>query len=956
MFDGGQYPGIAGSVQGLGGFGADAQSQGAALQPGAQQHTQQNQLGMNPAQFAAMSQMGPDLSSAAGNGLTPAMLAMLQQTQQQGGASGSRWPAGQSFNPSMFNQTAQQAAPSHSGAPGYASQPAYNFGALQGGGGGLSSEAGAGAMFGQGAQNSSMQYSQFAGASAMPQTSGAIEPNALMNGLNGFAETSTDGAGSSYGSMQHAGSAAANAGMQPFMYASASSPGASDVGEFKKPGTSQGGRRSRGTPTSTPGPKFGPPGAHQGSSPGHAVPHAGGIQAFARDRSRSHTRSPSVSGAQLPQQPGHRPPGTPLQTQQPHPSAAGTPRGAHASQPQMAMPSFPPGWQPAMPPAQQQQMMSQAMQLSKQRANQGQAMSPAQALQQMGFVFVKAALLPPQAQEALVAGGAVISINEARALGFLPQHGQAHAGQGAGAGQAPAAHSPHPSSLNPQAQQQFMMQQQQHARQQSQQPQQQQQYPSHAPSTPQQQAGMPPPQVFRPSPGAHAASPAHGPQSPSAGAGGMSAPNGSARVRQGTNPPRPQSRSSARGGSRPPTTDGLSGSNPFAPSDMSESASRRPSSALALDGAPPGPSRSFSVASADGVSGGPPDALATIEQQAQAQAAQLRAHRFSVASLPPSQGGPLPKFTKSGFAVADYNSRVTPLPPLPDGDEVPEEDAKALEKLWQPLTKEEEGHLAVIMQRDHDYTQMINTHGHRSLNALRARADELRPAPHNLHWWERPDVADDPHYINKAYEALHVLLPQQKRHEQLRKGGRSAGTLASNLSAYEDRRLSRAAAGKVEDLVPIRLEIDYEAWRLRETFTWNATDAHVGLDSFAQTLCDDFALPHAGFVAAIKQSVQAQVQEHVAARALYVRRGEDADDARRGKLDAEEQQWWKRQRDSLADEASPASRKRALSAEAEDERATAKSESPVVVARPRAELRIDIRVSTVAHRALRIQH
>ena len=48
MFDGGQYPGIAGSVQGLGGFGADAQSQGAALQPGAQQHTQQNQLGMNP--------------------------------------------------------------------------------------------------------------------------------------------------------------------------------------------------------------------------------------------------------------------------------------------------------------------------------------------------------------------------------------------------------------------------------------------------------------------------------------------------------------------------------------------------------------------------------------------------------------------------------------------------------------------------------------------------------------------------------------------------------------------------------------------------------------------------------------------------------------------------------------------------------------------------------------------
>lgn len=355
------------------------------------------------------------------------------------------------------------------------------------------------------------------------------------------------------------------------------------------------------------------------------------------------------------------------------------------------------------------------------------------------------------------------------------------------------------------------------------------------------------------------------------------------------------------------------------------------------------------------MSGGAPDALATIEQQAQAQAAQLRAHRFSVASLPPSQGGPLPKFTKSGFAVADYNSRVTPLPPLPDGDEVPEEDAKALEKLWQPLTKEEEAHLAVIMQRDHDYTQMINTHGRRSLNALQARAEELRPAPQNLHWWERPDVADDTHYINKAYEALHVLLPQQKRHEQQRKGGRSAGTLASNLSAYEDRRLSRAAAGKVEDLVPIRLEIDFEAWKLRETFTWNASDAHVGLDSFAQTLCEDFGLPPAGFVAAIKQAVQTQVQDHVAARALYARQ-EAGSDARGGTLDAEAQQWWKRQRDSLARDASPSPRKRALIAEPEDELAVAKSESSVAVARPRAELRIDIRVSASATDARSARH
>lgn len=47
-------------------------------------------------------------------------------------------------------------------------------------------------------------------------------------------------------------------------------------------------------------------------------------------------------------------------------------------------------------------------------------------------------------------------------------------------------------------------------------------------------------------------------------------------------------------------------------------------------------------------------------------------------------------------------------------------------------------------------------------------------------------------------------------------------------------------AEQVEDLVPIRLEIDLDKIKFRDTFTWNLHDRVVSIDIFAQQLVEDF--------------------------------------------------------------------------------------------------------------------
>ncbi|MCJ1399087.1 SWI/SNF chromatin-remodeling complex subunit [Xylographa trunciseda] len=69
-------------------------------------------------------------------------------------------------------------------------------------------------------------------------------------------------------------------------------------------------------------------------------------------------------------------------------------------------------------------------------------------------------------------------------------------------------------------------------------------------------------------------------------------------------------------------------------------------------------------------------------------------------------------------------------------------------------------------------------------------------------------------------------------------------------------------AEQVDELVPIRLDIEWEKIRLRDTFTWNIHDRVVPLDLFAEKLVEDFGLP-LDQCQPLVQQVYAAMQEQI---------------------------------------------------------------------------------------------
>ena len=73
--------------------------------------------------------------------------------------------------------------------------------------------------------------------------------------------------------------------------------------------------------------------------------------------------------------------------------------------------------------------------------------------------------------------------------------------------------------------------------------------------------------------------------------------------------------------------------------------------------------------------------------------------------------------------------------------------------------------------------------------------------------------------------------------ERKRPGGRKT----RELKVLRKDRATQAE--QVDELVPIRLDLEWDKIRLRDTFTWNIHDRVVPLDLFAEKIVDDFNLP-----------------------------------------------------------------------------------------------------------------
>ncbi|PWN50706.1 SNF5-domain-containing protein [Violaceomyces palustris] len=749
-------------------------------------------------------------------------------------------------------------------------------------------------------------------------------------------------------------------------------------------------------------------------------------QQMAFERSRSHTRSPSVSGL--------HPPGTPSQVnarpvgQSPIPqfqqiaqhqqAQAQIQQGVVGSAPTASNPA-PADWSPSLNLQQQQLILNKAIQMAK--AQEGTGITPVHTLMQMGYLFLKGSSIPGGHHPAMMPnGGMIVTIAEARSLGLInPQQGVQ--------GQQPQIPQPQPQQQLPQQQRpqqslqmpgqsfpgqpplpQQQQQQQQHPPGQAQQQQQQQHHHQHQqqhqqqqqqqapqmpmqPITPQQSHMMPPgamqhyqfqqqqQQQLRPMTPAtqagspphvmHAQSPApvHTP-SPSPALAAQQRPRQASLALSASG--RPESRSGLMAPPPAPThpiqPQGPSGFNPgmAAPTEADDQLSMGApmqggrlsiSEHMAMSPSGRRPSVAEMQAHANGsVANQAFGATATgdpnqqpIQRNSQAvgsagvlpaagATATISARKQSIATpqppaapLPMVLGGPAIRESAAGAPITMHNTRVTKIVQPSDtvattaqagktgkvGSEVEAAEAaeraeKAKETTWQPLTKLQEAELLDIMTRDVVYEKIFRIQQQNMETSVRERMDLVRPPrrrtsddtvtkPKALPWWERPEEEDLTALHRDLYEPFRIILPSQKRMEaeQGQRGSRPIVSLAKAEIAK--------VSAQTEDLVPIRLEIDHDHWKLRDTFTWNANDSHINVETFALSICEDIGLPTALFVPAIKDSILAQVHDHLATSAVRPRSYTNESIAKRtgngrGRIDSEETSWWADWRANLA--------------------------------------------------------
>uniref|UniRef100_H2Z2A5 SWI/SNF Subunit INI1 DNA binding domain-containing protein n=1 Tax=Ciona savignyi TaxID=51511 RepID=H2Z2A5_CIOSA len=81
---------------------------------------------------------------------------------------------------------------------------------------------------------------------------------------------------------------------------------------------------------------------------------------------------------------------------------------------------------------------------------------------------------------------------------------------------------------------------------------------------------------------------------------------------------------------------------------------------------------------------------------------------------------------------------------------------------------------------------------------------------------------------------------------------------------YDDRRPAaiHSNAKQPEVLVPIRLDMEIDGQKLRDTFCWNKNEQLITPEMFAEVLCDDLDLNVLTFVPLIAQAIRTQIEAY----------------------------------------------------------------------------------------------
>ncbi|GAA5908806.1 hypothetical protein JCM8208_006794 [Rhodotorula glutinis] len=101
------------------------------------------------------------------------------------------------------------------------------------------------------------------------------------------------------------------------------------------------------------------------------------------------------------------------------------------------------------------------------------------------------------------------------------------------------------------------------------------------------------------------------------------------------------------------------------------------------------------------------------------------------------------------------------------------------------------------------------------------------------------------------------LRTKAKKHVEEAKGKRGQLRKPVPMAKSYLREIARAP----ETLIPIRLELEHEMYKLRDTFTWNLRETSITPEIFASHLCADMRLPPDPFVRDITAAVTKQIAD-----------------------------------------------------------------------------------------------
>ncbi|KAG1469085.1 hypothetical protein G6F56_003463 [Rhizopus delemar] len=72
---------------------------------------------------------------------------------------------------------------------------------------------------------------------------------------------------------------------------------------------------------------------------------------------------------------------------------------------------------------------------------------------------------------------------------------------------------------------------------------------------------------------------------------------------------------------------------------------------------------------------------------------------------------------------------------------------------------------------------------------------------------------------------------------------------------------TKEQAEKEECLVPIRIDLEIDGYKLRDTFTWNLNESLITFEQFAEVICLDLRLPPNSFIDPIAKSIKEQLED-----------------------------------------------------------------------------------------------